>query len=56
MTEQEAFEAVKNTILEIRPDAKDFYLDEADFEDGNWVINIGYLRALGGGRHWQARE
>lgn len=47
MTEQEAFEAAKQTILEQRPDADDFYLDEADFENGNWVIMIGYLRALG---------
>ena len=47
MTEAQAFEAAKTTILEQRPDADDFYLDEADFEDGNWVIMIGYLRALG---------
>ncbi len=50
MTEQEAFEAAKQTILEQRPDADDFYLDEADFKDGNWIIMIGYLR------YWDADD
>ena len=31
-------------VLEQSPDADDFYLEEAEFEDGNWVIMIGYLR------------
>ena len=47
MTEEQAFEYAKTTILEQRPDADDFYLDDADFEDGNWIIMIGYLRYWG---------
>ncbi len=50
MNQEEAFETAKNTILEMRPDADDFYLDEADFEDGNWVIMIGYLR------YWEGED
>ena len=50
MTEQEAFEHAKKTILEQRPDADNFYLDDADFEDGNWVIMLGYLR------YWDASD
>ena len=44
MNQDEAFEHAKQTILEQRPDGDDFYLDEANFENGNWVIMIGYLR------------
>ena len=47
MTEEQAFEAAKKTILEQRPDADDFYLDDAGIEDGNWIIMIGYLRYWG---------
>ena len=50
MTEEEAFEHAKKTILDQRPDADDFYLDEADFEDGNWLIMLGYLR------YWDAED
>ncbi len=50
MTEPEAFEYAKKTILDQRPDADEFYLNEADFEDGIWVIMIGYLR------YWDAED